>query len=217
MKSIVDKKLWNEIKPNKQKVFESIIGFIKGDPVAVSSCLTEIASDAGRISDALFWNNFKNFLRYGDFDISKLRKLSEKLEDYGNKDDMATRIVKTINDIEGEETARCLANLSQSVINGDITVDNYFRLIHTLRQLIPEDLSYIAQNICKGKFLDNPYLDDYIASGIIREADGGYIYSERAWDLVEHGISRGHHLNRPDKIEPRAVFSLGISDYGDEG
>lgn len=208
--------LWERFKPIGRKTLEGIIGFIQGDPVAVASCLAEINSEAGRMSDTIFWDNFRKFLQYGNFSIEKLRKFSEKLEEYGNKNDMAIRIIKMIDDIDSEEIARCLANLSQSVINEEITVDNYFRLIRTLRMLIPEDLVYIAQNIRKGTFDDCSYLDDYIVSGIIRGVDGGYVYTERAWALLKYGILRGHDIEIPARIETRPIVSLNF-DGGDEG
>lgn len=209
-------RIWEQLKPIGRNTLECIIGFIQGDPISIASCLAKINSETGRISDTIFWDNFKKFLQYGDFSIDKLRKLSEKLEEYGDKNDMAIRIIKMIDDIDSEEIARCLANLSQSVINEEITVNNYFRLIRTLRMLVPEDLAYMGQNVRKETFTESPYLDDYIVSGIIREVDGGYVYTERAWELLKYGISRGHGIEIPDKIKERPITSLDF-EGGDEG
>lgn len=145
-----------------------------------------------------------------------MRKLSERLEEYGNERENAISIIKAIDSVESEKKARHLANLTQSVINSEIDVKLYMRLIHVSKQLIEEDISFLATNITKEMFVDNPHLDDFFAYGLIRGVDGGYVYTERAWDLVQYGISRGHDVNRPDEIPKRTVFAIGISDYGYE-
>ena len=176
--------------------------------------LKSILMSEGRISDILLYNNFCLFLKHGRFRQEDLRKLSAKLEEQGNKKSHALMIIKTIDDIESEEKARCLANLTQSVINGDIIVSSYLRLIHTCKLLIAEDFNYISDNISGETLLDDEHLDDFITAGITRAVDGGYVYTERAHDLMEFGIARGHDYKRPQQIKKRTVFGIGISDYG---
>lgn len=112
------------------------------------------------------------FLRHGNFDVSQLRKLYKILEEQGNRKSYAIMIIKAIDDVDSEEKARCLANLTQSVINSQISKENYLRLVHLLKQIIKADLKYLAENICKGTIIEKDYIDDYIVVGIIREADG---------------------------------------------
>lgn len=204
------------LKENKSTILDLIIDVLFGGSSDKLKLLGDIMLKEGRISDLIFWNNFQMFLKEGNFDVTILRRLSERLEEYGNKKGYGIAIIKAIDDVESDEKARCLANLTQSVINSEITVENYFRIIHTSKQLIREDLDFLSSNITKETLLDNEHLDDYLVNGLIREVDGGYVYTERAWDIVEHGICRGHEVDRPNKIKERTVYSLGISDYGDE-
>lgn len=204
------------LKENKSTILDLTIDVLFGGSSDKLKLLGDLMLKDGRISDLIFWNNFQMFLKEGNFDFTILRKLSERLEEHGNKKGYGIAIIKAIDDIESDEKARCLANLTQSVINSEITVENYFRIIHTSKQLIREDLDFLSSNITKETLLDNEHLDDYLVNGLIREVDGGYVYTERAWDIVEHGTCRGHKVDRPSKIKEREVYSLGISDYGDE-
>lgn len=204
---------------NKYAVLDIIIDVLFGGSSDKLKLLCKTLLKDGRVSDTVFIYNFDMFIRCGNFDMSQLRRFSEVLEEQGNKKSYAITIIKAIDDLDSEEKARCLANLTQSVINSQISVEKYLRLVHLLRHIIEIDLKFLSENICKGLFINNEYIDEYIISGIIREADGGYVYTEKAWDLVEYGILRGHDIKRPSNIEKRAVYSIGGGAYdgGDEG
>lgn len=197
------------LKENKSTILDLIIDVLFGGPSDKLKLLGDIMLKDGRISDLIFWNNFQMFLKEGNFDVTILRRLSERLEEHGNKKGYGIAIIKAIDDVESDEKARCLANLTQSLINGKMTVEDYFRVIHTFKQLIREDLEFLSKDITKETFLDNEHLDDYLVNGLIRQVNGGYVYTERAWDIVEHGICKGHNMNRPDKIKEREVFWEG--------
>lgn len=206
------------IDQNKSTILDLIIDVLFGGSSDKLKLLGDVLLKDGRISDIIFWNNFQMFIKEGSFDVAILRKLSEKLEEHGNKKDYGIAIIKAIDDVESNQKARCLANLTQSVINSEITVENYFRLIHTSKQLIREDIEFLSKKITKETFLENEHLDDYLVNGLIRQVDGGYVYTDRAWDIVEFGISRGHKIDRPKRIKEREVYSIGggIHDFGDE-
>lgn len=197
------------LKKNKSTILDLVIDVLFGGPSDKLKLLGDIMLKEGRISDLIFWNNFQMFLKEGNFDVTILRKLSERLEEHGNKKGYGIAIIKAIDDVESDEKARCLANLTQSLINDKITVEGYFRVIHTFKQLIREDLEFLSKNITKETFLDNEHLDDYLVNGLIRQVDGGYVYTDRAWDIVEHGICRGHKVDRPDKIKEREIYWMG--------
>ncbi len=194
------------LKENKSTILDLIIDILFGGPSDKLKLLGDIMLNEGRVSDLIFWNNFQMFLKEGNFDVTILRKLSEKLEEHGNKKGYGIAIIKAIDDVESDEKARCLANLTQSLINDKITVENYFRAIHTLKQLIRADLDFLSRNITKETFLDNEHEDDYLVNGLIRQVNGGYVYTNRAWDIVEHGVCKGHNMNRPSKIKEREIY-----------
>ena len=116
---------------NKSEILDLIIDVLFGGPSDKLKLLGDILLKDGRVSDLIFWHNFQMFLKEGNFDVAILRKLSERLEEHGNKKGYGIAIIKAIDDVESDEKARCLANLTQSVINSEITVENYFRVIHT--------------------------------------------------------------------------------------
>lgn len=200
------------VNDNKGTVLDLIIDFIFGGTSDKLKAVKTVLVEQGRISDVIFWNNFSAFLRNCNYDVSKLRKLSILFEEQGNKRSTALILIKAIDDIDSEEKARCLANLTQSVINSEINVENYFRIFHTLRYLVKEDLNYISKSINGATFVQDIHLDDYIIAGIIRQVDGGYVYTERAYDLVEFGICRGEHISRPSQIKTRPVVALNLDD-----
>lgn len=159
------------------------------------------------ICDMRFLHNYYLFLDEGNFNSKQLRRFSERLEEQGNKEDYAMMILGVIDSIESKYKARCIANLTQSVVNDELDVKKYLRLIHTLKLLIEEDLTYLDRNIQGGTVIDIENLDDYLTYGILRPVNGGYAYTERAHDLVQFGIKRGHDYRRPSSIPQRDIFS----------
>lgn len=203
----------NEIlNPVTNNILDMIIDILFGGTTDKLKLLKKVLMEDGRISDIYFYNNFCMFLKSGKFKKEDLRKLSGILEEFGNKKTHAMMIIKSIDDIESEEKARCLANLTQSVINSEIDINKYFRLMHTLKLLIAEDLKYIDTNISGKTLLSDEHLDDYLIAGIMRPVDGGYVYTERAHDLMEFGIARGHGYTRPKQIKQRPITLIGLSD-----
>ena len=195
---------------NRETIINDVIDALFGGPTDKLKLINKKLASEGRISDLLYLNNLEMFLKNANFDKARLRKFSEKLEEHGNKKSYAIALLKAIDDVDSEEKARCLANLTQSVVWSEISIEKYLRLVHTLRQLVEEDLEFLSSNISKGKFLDNEYLDDYIAFGIIREVEGGFVYTKKAWELLKYGICRGHDIKIPEKIESRSIISYGL-------
>lgn len=205
------------LESEKTTLLNDLIDFIFGGAPDKIKLLIQAMDKDKRISDLILINNLILFLKEGNFNRDQLRKLSQRLEEHGNKKMYAIAIIKAIDDIESEEMARCLANLTQSIINSQIDTRKYFRLIRLTRQLIGEDLKFLSSNISKEKFLQHDYLDDYLINGLVKQVDAGYVYTDNAWDLVEYGILRGHDVNRPYKIEDRPITSIELDhDFGNE-
>lgn len=199
----------------KATLIDEIIDILFGGTSDKLKLLVNKMENEGRISDLIVLNNFGLFLMEGNFNYDQLRKLSAKLDEYGNRKMCAIAIIKAVEDIESEEKARCIANLTQSVINSQIDTRKYLKLIRLARQLIGDDFNFLSSNISKEKFLQHDYLDDYLINGLIKQVDAGYVYTDNAWDLVEYGILRGHDVNRPDKIEDRPITSIELDhDFG---
>ena len=169
--------------------------------------LYKLLCEQHSICDMRFLHNYYLFLNEGKFNPKQLRRFSERLEEQGNKEDYAMMILGVIDSIDSKYKARCIANLTQSVVNDEIDVKKYLRLIHTLKSLIEEDLTYLDRNIQGGTVTNIENLDDYLTYGILRPVNGGYAYTERAHDMVQFGIKRGHDYRRPSSIPQRDIFS----------
>ena len=186
---------------------EIVIDVLWGGRTDRLKLLCKLLNEQHSICDMRFLHNYNLFLSEGNFDPKKLRKFSERLEEQGNKEEYAMMVLGVIDSIDSKYKARCIANLTQSVVNDEIDVKKYLRLMHTLKLLIEGDLTYLDRNIQGGTITDIENLDDYLTYGIIRPVNGGYAYTERAHDLIQFGIKRGHDYRRPSSIPQRDIFS----------
>ena len=65
---------------SKKALLDDVIDILFGSSTDKVKLIISKAQKAGRIRDLIYWNNFLLFLREGNFDNKKLRKLSELLE-----------------------------------------------------------------------------------------------------------------------------------------
>ena len=56
--------------------------------------------------------------------------------------------------------------------------------------------------------LKDAHIDDFLSNGLIYSIDGGYAYSDKAYNLVEYGIRRGDKIRRPEVAPGRQIFSV---------
>lgn len=211
------KEIITENMPSPDSLLPTLVGILTKDPVTYTEILINACKGTRNILDTIFINNFRTFLLYGFtedtiLDYDKLRKFSQKLEENGNATESAIRIIKCIESIETENKAKIISNLTQSLINSAIDHDNYFKLLKTVVQLTEEDISFLRNNIT-GKIMCSPErLDDFLILGLYRMVNGGYVFTERSWDLLEHGILYGHHVSRPQIIPKQNVQFLASID-----
>lgn len=155
----------------------------------------------------IFWNNFYLFLQEGNFDYDRLRELAARLEESGNKKENANRIIYAINRIDDSRKAKFISWLTLSLIHRQIEFDVYFRLIKKVDNLVYEDLIYLSEQIENVKIdPEDKHIDEFLSNGLIYSVEGGFAYSDTAYDLIEYGIQRGHSVRRPDKKIERQVL-----------
>ena len=103
------------------------------------------------------------------------------------------------------------------MINNDIDFDDYFRLIKAVENLVYADLIYLSNNVEKIRIdLKDAHIDDFLSNGLIYSIDGGYAYSDKAYNLVEYGIRRGDKIRRPEMAPGRQIFSVMQDDEMDK-
>lgn len=200
----------NELKDKTQgTLLEALINCFIKNPVDFGKNIIELMHQTKSIPDMILWNNFYLFLQEGNFDYDILRKLAVRLEESGNKQENATCIVYTINRVDDPRKAKFISWLTLSLINNEIDFDNYFRLVKTVENLVYADLIYISENVEKVTIdSDNVHIDDFLANGLIYSIDGGFAYTDKSYDLVEHGIQRGHNVRRPRKKPERQILEI---------
>lgn len=202
-----------ELKNNtKATLLEALINCFIQDPVDFGKNIIEILHQTKSIPDMILWNNFYLFLQEGNFEYDVLRKLAAKLEESGDKKENATSIVYTVNRIDDPRKAKYISWLTLSVINNDMDFDKYFRLVKTIENLVYADLIYLSKNV-ENVIIDSSdsHVDDFLANGMIYTIDGGFAYTDKAYDLVEYAIRRGHSVRRPKKKPERQIFDFEIA------
>ena len=190
-------------------LLETLINCFIDNPIDFGKNIAELMKQTKSIPDMILWNNFYLFLKDGNFDYDILRKLSERLEESGNQQEVATCIVYAINRVDDPRKAKYISWLTLSLINQQIEIDNYFRLIKSVENLVYADLIYLAENVENVRVdLECSKIDDFFANGLIYNVDGGYAYADKAYDLIEFGIRRGHRIRRPSQKSERQILAI---------
>lgn len=203
-----------ELKNNtKTTLLEALINCFIQDSVDFGKNIIELLHQTKSIPDMILWNNFYLFLQEGKFNYDVLRKLAVKLEESGNKIENATSIVYTINRIDDPRKAKYISWLTLSVIDNDMEFDKYFRLVKAVENFVYADLVYLSENV-ENVTIDsnNSHIDDFLANGMIYRIDGGFAYTDKAYDLVEYGIMRGHSVRRPEEKPERQILEMATDE-----
>ena len=203
-----------ELKNNtKTTLLEVLINCFVQDSVDFGKNIIELLHQTKSIPHMILWNNFYLFLQEGKFNYDVLRKLAVKLEESGNKIENATSIVYTINRIDDPRKAKYISWLTLSVIDNDMEFDKYFRLVKAVENFVYADLVYLSENV-ENVTIDsnNSHIDDFLANGMIYRIDGGFAYTDKAYDLVEYGIMRGHSVRRPEEKPERQILEMATDE-----
>lgn len=198
-----------ELTPESTSLLNYVIGFFKGDMTTGLKVAADYMKRCGHISDAIFWNNFQVFLEGGNFDYDVLRSFSEKLEKNGNKSDIAYQIVYAIDHMECEKKVRCLSCLTQALINEELTIEDYQKIVISLRQLTESQMMFIKDNLTKSTITTNiQEMEELTFLGMTRLVNGGYVFTERSFKLIKYGTSYGHSIEIPKKIKSTEIHDL---------
>lgn len=194
------------------------------DPVAGLELVIGLHNLPSAVRDGIFIENLQVFLlnscEYNsekqEFVDSTLTSFVEALAEaspneeagyIGNPDKLteyAKRIVKTIDDCGTIQKSYYLACLARAVRKKDINTSEFFKFAQCIRNLTEEDLLFIKKHITKDVITeDKEYIDDFRALGLMKDVDGGFAYTERAFRLVKYSLDYEGHLELPDKYPDR--------------
>lgn len=125
----------------------------------------------------------------------------EKLNEY------AKRLIILLDDCGTKQKAVYLANLTRARIAQKINTKQFFQLSRCIRNLTEEDLSSLSRDIKEELIIsdgdDDCYIDDYRSLGLLREVDGGFSYTKRAFELKNYALDYEHPVKMPPKFSPR--------------
>lgn len=203
--------VFERVKPDKKTILDYMVGFFSKDYESNFKMLIDLMKQPGNIRDAFLWCNFICFLKEGEFDDDLLIKLAQKLEEDGDSKDGACQLVRAIDSMESTLKVQCLSHLTQALIHDQLPIGDYYKLIYVLKQLTDRELNYLKNEIETGDSsirLAGEHNEDFALLGIMRLVNGGYVYTKRAYLLVECGLSYGKNIKVPEKIPDPFIVSI---------
>lgn len=118
-----------------------------GDWTAAARIMYSAITSALSLREHLFWNKFECFLTEVEVDDDFHANFCKVLAEENDDGDNAARIVDTIDKIDTVKKAKYLANASRCVAAGFIDVTTYFRICHSLKSALQEDLLFLQKSI----------------------------------------------------------------------
>lgn len=75
-----------------------------------------------------------------------------------------------------------------------------------------EDLAFLISDIRRtGKNTikeDRDNIDDFRAAGLLKEVDGGFTYTIRAFELMKYGLAADDNIQIPKEIQERMMAGM---------
>jgi len=204
------------------------IGIMNKDPVSAIKAVNQLLHLPSTIRDGILWENFSVYLRHiFDYDENdeprrKYKKsLSELLANQipneeagyeGKPKDLcenAKRLIKLLDETGTIQKSVYYANLTRAALNDEITVGKFFKLCNCIRNIIEEDLEFlicdIQSQVEKTITDDREAIDDFRSVGLIKEVDGGFAYTLRAFELLKYGLMYEQYVIIPNTIQERII------------
>lgn len=199
-----------ELKKYGYSTVEDLVNAILNrDVVALINFLKDVINSPCFIRDALFWNNFIEYVDNAFCNEGELRKFSGMLAENENSEENAKRIIKIIADIDTRKKTLYVANLTRAYCAKSIGVEKYFKLSQVIVRLIDEDLIFLSENINDSFIQDvnSDRIDDFIACGLLTQIGGKFKYSSRAWDLVNFALKYDQPIDIPKQMPERQLIN----------
>lgn len=204
----------DEIKEAGGNVLVDLTSALKdGDVMVLGNLVVEFSRNPYFIRDAIFWQNFKDYLLNVCVDDERLRKLSAKLAEDGDAQENAKRIIKIIDDVGTKKKAIYISNLTRACCMELIDINKFFKLSQCITRLTDEDLQFLATNISTNIIdTDEEYIDDFRNCGLLKEVDGGFSYTRRAYELKNYSLSYDETVNIPELPSRQMIGSIDNED-----
>lgn len=110
-----------------------------------------------------------------------------------------------------------ISNLARSILQGYIDTKTFFKLCKCVIDLTEEDLDFINRNITKDTIeTDEDYIDDFRALGLMKEVNGGFDYTERAFLLRNYALDYEGQNDMPESFRERQINSIASQEEVDK-
>lgn len=204
----------NEIREKGKGLLENLaVALVSGDIIAIGNLFKDIVGNPYFIKEEIFWQNFIEYLDNTCDDEDDLRKLSEMLAEDGNSNENAKRLLKLIDDIGTRRKAIYISNLTRACCQHLIDRNKFFKLSQCIVRLTDEDLIFLCDNISKKKIeTDEEYIDDFRNCGLMKEVDGGFVYTKRAFELKKYSLWYGYDVEIPEIPERQILTTTSKED-----
>ena len=206
-----------EIKEYGKTMLEELVAAIAGgDILALGKLIRDIFNTPYFVREQIFWQNFIDYLDNACENEEDLRILSGKLAEDGNSYENAKRIIKIIDDVGTKKKALYVSNLTRSCCMGNISVSKFFKLSKCIVGLTDEDLAFLCDNISQKTIdTDEEYIDDFRNCGLLKEVEGGFVYTRRAYELKKYSLWYGHDVEIPQIPERQMISAIGYEIIDD--
>ena len=123
----------------------------------------------------------------------------------------AKRLIKLLDETGTIQKSVYYANLTRAALNDEIDVGKFFKLCNCIRNIIEEDLKFLIYDIqSQGEKTitdDRETIDDFRSVGLIKEVDGGFAYTLRAFELLKYGLMYEQRFDIPNTIQERLMMT----------
>lgn len=217
------------------EMVKNAIGALTGDPLSALEMIKNVKSFPAAVRDGIFMECLQIFLLNScEYDTENQEFVDKNLSAFvialaeagpneatGYEGDperlteYAKRLIKLIDDCGTIQKSYYIACLARAVRAKYITASQFFKFSHCIRSLTEEDLLFLKNHIGKEVIsTDDEYIDDYRALGLMKDVDGGFAYTERAFKVVKYALDYEGNLELPDSYPERftPITAQGISD-----
>ena len=96
------------------------------------------------------------------------------------------------------------ACFARAVRNKGIDSNMFFKLSHCIRSLTEEDFLLLKKSITTNVIdSDEDYIEDFRALGLMRDVDGRFAYTKRAFELNKYALDYEGKVEIPDHFPER--------------
>ena len=209
-------------------IFQSALQVLIGDPLGGIESFWSGIHKLASVRDAIFFDSFKCFLLNTYDDATQKERTEENVKclaevlaaaspnwESGYAGDSkvlieyAKRIIKTIDECGTIQKAEYIANLARSIRRNEIDTPTFFRLCKCVTNLTEEDLEFINETVSKETVTtDEEFIDDFRSLGLMKEVDGGFDYTKRAFLLKKYALNYEGNTDIPDSFRSRQIMSV---------